>query len=492
MKVLQAGWWLDLKEKESQQRDTQKEKEKEKKEEEKEEKEKETSTNPSSSTQGRMNLTPMILRNLRCFEPVHGSTLQAVIDSQGGTAVDLLLLMRLGSRVTRRNMAHGETAFLRAVRRGRGDLIGYLVKRGCDPLQKNRSGEKALIAAILHRQTQSVEALTSSGVNVNACTSKDGRSALQVALSDYLVDIRLVEALLAAGASPVKWSSFFLLPVQWSRADLVGLLLSKGADVNTRNEQGWTALMVAVSNSWVEGVKALLSAGADVNARGKDGRTALSLAIVLGRNDVARILVEGGADVHRRDEAGGTLLMLAVCNNRRETVKFLVSAARADIDAARKDGSTALLLAVRHGRTELVKILVEAGADVGLTGKDGKNAMTVAALYGQEEIEKTLLKVVMKQIVSRPLFRELQTSSGINRGDGEGRKGGSVSVSDSSQDQTKGQKQNRDPNEKENEGDCRGSSSSSASPDAKRVDHQSGEDAAGKNHKLKSGKVHVV
>ncbi len=106
---------------------------------------------------------------------------------------------------------------------------------------------------------------------------------------------------------------------------LVVLLLAAGADVNAKNDYGWTALMMAVFHDHVENAKLLLEAGADVNAKNNRGLTALMMAAQYFHDHVenAELLLEAGADVNVKNNRGQTALMIANNNdNERMTDLF--------------------------------------------------------------------------------------------------------------------------------------------------------------------------
>lgn len=79
--------------------------------------------------------------------------------------------------------------------------------------------------------------------------------------------------------------------------DLNGVqsMLAKGANINTQNKYGATALMMASWNGHTEVVKALLAKGADVNVQRKDGLTALFMASQRGHKEIVSLLKSAGA-----------------------------------------------------------------------------------------------------------------------------------------------------------------------------------------------------
>ena len=78
-------------------------------------------------------------------------------------------------------------------------------------------------------------------------------------------------------------------------------LLRSGADVNTADNDGTTALMHSVIESDVNMMKLLIDSGADVNAKNALDSTALMYAATnLAKT---RLLLEAGADVQRQEQA---------------------------------------------------------------------------------------------------------------------------------------------------------------------------------------------
>lgn len=72
----------------------------------------------------------------------------------------------------------------------------------------------------------------------------------------------------------------------------VRLLMEHGADVNARQEGGWTALHAAAQNGDVEMVRLLIAGGADVAARANNQQNAMDLALTKAHQGVVDLLDE--------------------------------------------------------------------------------------------------------------------------------------------------------------------------------------------------------
>ena len=75
-------------------------------------------------------------------------------------------------------------------------------------------------------------------------------------------------------------------------------------------------LLHACSSGAVEKVRRLIKEGADVESRDQYGATALMEAAYCGRRHVLELLLEGGASVSASDKDGRTALFAACVNGR--------------------------------------------------------------------------------------------------------------------------------------------------------------------------------
>ena len=108
-----------------------------------------------------------------------------------------------------------------------------------------------------------------------------------------------------------------------SRTETATALLSRGANLNAKDNGGSTPLHWATWNGNPEIGTVLIAAGADVHARDKGGASPLHKAAQEGHTAIADLLLERGADVNARDERSHTPLRRAIKNGHTETVALL-------------------------------------------------------------------------------------------------------------------------------------------------------------------------
>jgi len=144
--------------------------------------------------------------------------------------------------------------------------------------------------------------------------------------------------------------------------DYVKELISQGADPNSIDSTGMSALAIACQDGRTNVVKYLLDHGVDVNGHCKGcitDRTPLIAASMENNWEILRLLVSHGADVNARGELGWTALIWAARADDVESVKFLLSKG-ADPNVKALDGKSIIELTGESPNSVIVKILEEA------------------------------------------------------------------------------------------------------------------------------------
>lgn len=210
------------------------------------------------------------------------------------------------------------------------------------------------------------------------------------------------------GTTALHWASY--------KDDLeaADLLIRAGANVNAANDLGVTPLWAACQNGSAAMVRKLLAAGAHPNAKLESGETLVMTASRAGKADVVELLAARGADVNARGVRGQTALMWAAGQQHPEVVKVLLAHgadvhARSDVwtqlwqTAPDQDvhpdyqinikhgGDTPLLFAARAGDLESAKLLVAGGANVNDEAAYGISAAVLATHSGNVELLRFLL-----------------------------------------------------------------------------------------------------
>lgn len=145
--------------------------------------------------------------------------------------------------------------------------------------------------------------------------------------------------------------------------DMVELMLAENADVNVRNQNGWTPLHCAALKNRSDLAELLIAHGAEIDATNNPGATPLDVSANIGSEDVAKLLIAHKANIQGKDvRTGWTPLHGAAFHGHIGMAKLLL-ANGADINAKDNDGMTPLYWAVVGNHLEMVKVLLANHAD---------------------------------------------------------------------------------------------------------------------------------
>ena len=201
--------------------------------------------------------------------------------------------------------AVGCTQLMTAAERGQLKRVRALLEVGADVDARSSVGITALALAAGAGHLEVVRVLLRAGANPNIFggTFHGGPFAIwNASLNRCNKDwLEIFQAMLTAGVEINPAIGIYMSPIGVAiRKDdpvMIKALLLKGADVNLIDpETGETPLIFAAQYSRPEVVNVLLDAGAEINAKDKTGKTALSAAMQnLDRYSITSLLTGRGA-----------------------------------------------------------------------------------------------------------------------------------------------------------------------------------------------------
>ncbi|XP_017135243.1 protein phosphatase 1 regulatory subunit 12B isoform X9 [Drosophila miranda] len=224
----------------------------------------------------------------------------------------------------------------------------------------------------------------------------------------------------------IKFSSgcVYLAACLSGEKDEVMQLLDQGADINTANVDGLTALHQACIDDSLPMVEFLVKRGADINRQDNEGWTPLHATASCGFVSIARYLVENGADVAAVNSDGDLALDLAIDVPHTDMIEYMekiVQELNIDVEQARKaeeetmlsdaerwltsdtaevdrphpkTGATALHVAAAKGYTNVLSLLLEGRGNVDRQDNDGWTPLHAAAHWGQQETSRMLVEAL--------------------------------------------------------------------------------------------------
>merc|ERR1711879_37987 len=110
----------------------------------------------------------------------------------------------------------------------------------------------------------------------------------------------------------------FFEAAEWGKTERVQELLDQGTDPNSIDPEEEPVLLIASMKGNLGVVKALVAAKADVNAKNDVGFTALMVAARGGRASTVKELVTAGADRELKNMQGETALQMASNESKTE------------------------------------------------------------------------------------------------------------------------------------------------------------------------------
>ncbi|WP_460201825.1 ankyrin repeat domain-containing protein [Scytonema sp. NUACC21] len=403
--------------------------------------------------------------DVNCLDSESGWTPLEIAANEGNLeAIEILL--EAGASVHK----GASTPLHLAASNGFTQVVNLLLETGkYAEKKKNQKFYNAFLTAICGGYLEIVRSLLAAGANVNQVW--DCGSSLHYAIQQGHKAI--VELLLTAGASvdirdPDEYGYQFTplmetaTEVRDETGEIAKMLIAAGADINAKDINGRTPLILAAEFCNAEVAAILIQAGADINAKDNDGNTALMYASrnevletenyletfgssldnlkIMRRISIAKMLIDAGAsteglmaialvkaaeqgslskvldfietgvNINAKNSYGQTALIQAVEQNHIDIVATLIKAG-ADVNLGETDGTTPLMRAAEKGHIGIARMLIHAGSHVNAHNKYGHTALFYAQQDNFSAIVQLLRKSGAKQYHNTPILQRLGIDS---------------------------------------------------------------------------------
>jgi len=305
-------------------------------------------------------------------------------------------------------------------------------------IARGRSDEELLLDMTVSGETEKINKLLKTGMNLNA-SDDSGNTALHIAAR--------------IGAS-----------------DIVSLLIAQGAEKNVQNNQGRTPLLIAAKNDDLKVIELLSDAGADfsiadkegnspaslsffkpvnqlsylinegnVNSPAIDGRPLLHISAELGLYEYLRVLLNEGADATLEDDR--KLLPLDSALTSKVSYKQILCAAELikagsfppkdenwlyifdpistnNLSIRSEQGATPMHHAAEHNHIGMAQYLIKNGAEISARDLPGDTALHIAVRRGHGTIANLLIDAgvgvdVVNYSGNAPMHDALLSSDGL-------------------------------------------------------------------------------
>lgn len=235
-------------------------------------------------------------------------------------------------------------------------------------------------------------ALLAAGYDPNQRALETSASPISIAASEG--SAACIRALLNAKASPSATAGRGRTPLHAAAARtdsdapaIIADLVRAGANVDARDDDGWTPLLSAIWTGSPSTIRALLDAGADPRGGNGGHSRPLILAARLGLSQIVQMLIQRGALPNQADSRGATPLWWAIFSadpRLRSTWRYTApppTTSTGAADGAEPAGREPFSISF-HPDADYegaVRTLVESGADPRTTPPGAEPPLTMVA-----------------------------------------------------------------------------------------------------------------
>ncbi|GFU11199.1 ankyrin-3 [Nephila pilipes] len=332
------------------------------------------------------------------------------------------ILVKRGADIEAKDF-QGRTPLHMVVNKGFYEISKFFTSKGADIYSKDASGSTALSESIIHGHDEITKLLLLNEGDVRNEDDIKITSILKSFLKDYTVivnsfikkanidiedygytglhlsaflgNLELLkycfenDTTCSIDARDSSGSTALHMAVLGNHQEIVSFLIDNGAEINIKDANGDTPLLLAAKNNCINITRLLIKKEECISG---DRIESLNSAVFAGHHDIVKILLKQCKfDTHALQEEYGLLHKSVKIGHMIVTKVLLENGFK--IDACWKEKhSTPLHLAVMHDHFEISKILLSKGADPNIQNEYGFTPLHIAAMRGNTNLVEILLE----------------------------------------------------------------------------------------------------
>ncbi|XP_067685531.1 serine/threonine-protein phosphatase 6 regulatory ankyrin repeat subunit A-like [Haliotis asinina] len=289
----------------------------------------------------------------------------------------------------------GQNILHLACQKGNVEMVKYILTKkrlgintkgfwGMPPVLQSAYYGKKEVFDVLVKQGADLSVVDEYGDNILHCACHGG--SVEIANHILMQNIVDINSKGDEGMTPV------LVAASEGEREVFDFLVTQGADLLVTDEDGQTILHHACHGGNMEIVNYIrIQNIVDINSKDDEGMTAVLVAASLGNREVLDFLVRQGADMLVADNDGQNILHLACKEGNVEIVKYILTKKLLGINTKGIRGMPPVLQSAYYGKREVFDVLVKQGADLSVVDKNGDSILHLACRRGNVEMVNDIL-----------------------------------------------------------------------------------------------------
>ncbi|XP_048246396.1 ankyrin repeat domain-containing protein 17-like [Haliotis rufescens] len=297
-------------------------------------------------------------------------------------------------------------------------IVEYILSHHiADINSRNKDGLTPVMIAACQGQKKVFDLLCGKGCDLNLTDHKD-RTILHAACygdNVHIVEHLLLHEIVDINSRDENGHTPVIVAAQEGESKVFNLLVNKHCDLSVLNNDNYTILHVASNGGSVRIVKRILSRNvADKDSSGNNGVTPIMVAAENGHKNVFDLLVNKGCSLTTVDDSGRNILHCACVGGNVQIVEYIISQGSVDLTRKDKEGQTPIMLAAENGHKNVFDLMVKKRCNLSTVDDSGGNILHCACVGGNVQIVEYIIShglvdLTRKDREGRSLYSKLAT-----------------------------------------------------------------------------------